>query len=105
MSNTVYFLHNYLVSGLREIGLSVERTVIIGMPIEHQVFCKVCAPVFKMCLIESLLCARQWANVLVKAFLNARRGISPELAHEGQGWKWRDLLWREEQEAECNWVS
>lgn len=62
MSNTVYFLNNYLISGLREIGLSVERTVIIGMPIEHQVFCNVCASLFKMCLIESFLCARQWAD-------------------------------------------
>lgn len=37
-----------------------------------------------MCLIESLLCARQWANVLVKAFLNPRGGISLKLAQEGR---------------------
>lgn len=53
MSNTVYFLSNYLVSGLREVGLSVEGTVIMGVPIEHQ-FHKVYTPVLK-CLIESLL--------------------------------------------------
>lgn len=32
VSNTVYFLNNYWISGLREIGLSVEETVIMRMP-------------------------------------------------------------------------
>lgn len=82
MSNTVYFLSNYFVSGLREVGLSVEGTVIMGLPIEHQ-FHKVYTPVLK-CLIEPLLCIRLWANVFVKAFLNARSGISLKLSQEGR---------------------
>lgn len=60
---------------------------------------------FNVELNESLLCARQWANVLVKGFLNARSGISEKLAHEGQGWRWRSLLYREEQDAKCSWAS
>lgn len=38
-------------------------------------------------------------NVLVTGLLNARSGISLKLAQEGQGWRWRDLLYREKQEA------
>ena len=81
MCQIMYFLSNFLVSGLREVGLSV-CIYVRCLPIEHQ-FHKVYTPVLK-CLIESFLCIRLWANVLVKAFLNARSRISLKLSQEGR---------------------
>lgn len=90
LSNTVYCPTHYLISGLRETGLSFEG-LYMGMPFHPQVYCKVYAPVIFNYLVESLLCARQRANVLVKATFECKGGILLKSAQKEQGERWRGL--------------
>lgn len=93
-----------MVHELRETSLSVEEPYLWECPSTIRYFVRFVL-LFFVLNVESLLCARQWANVLVQASLNAGPGVSLKSAQKEQGWRWRDLSSREGQEAKGSWAS
>lgn len=104
LSNTVYCPTHYLISGLRETGLSFEG-LYMGMPFHPQVYCKVYAPVIFNYLVESLLCARQRANVLVKAIFECKGWNFTKISSKRARREVEGSLYGEGQEAEGTWAT